>query len=87
MRCRVCQSSIDTASNFMPGSTRRPPQDGDGSLCLVCGEISIFEVTPGGTVTGLREPDFFELEKFTGLYKVLITKAVELRARRGASFG
>jgi hypothetical protein len=86
MRCRICQSTIDTASNVMPGSTRRPPVEGDGSICAVCGEIAIFQVTDG-KVTGLREPDFVELAKFTKEYQLLITTAADLRARRGLSFG
>lgn len=82
MRCRICQSTIEVASNAMPGGSGQPPSDGDGSLCMVCGEISIFQVT-NGRVVGLREPNFVELAKFVRVHRRLIAAVAEIRAKRG----
>lgn len=59
--CRACGNQQNAAT--VPGHDQVPiPADGDYSICLRCGEVSIYSVTLFGVA--LREPTTAELAEF-----------------------
>ncbi len=78
--CRACGTQLDSVSD--PYGTTNRPTTGAFTLCIVCGEVSVFEVAEDGTVT-MREPNFVELEIFNREGKALIKAFMASRLKRG----
>lgn len=60
LHCRACGSEIDSATDMITGME---PYDGAVSICVICGEVSIFVIGPFGTA--LREPTMEEIADIT----------------------
>ncbi len=55
--CRTCHIQLDAGTNRFEGGTAK---DGNVSLCMGCGEVSIYVLSPLGLLS-LREPTLDEL--------------------------
>lgn len=62
LHCRVCGKGINCASPAPGRPDTGPPQDGAFSICLYCGEVSVYERGPFGVL--MREPSMDELAEF-----------------------
>jgi hypothetical protein len=63
LQCTFC-GHVHDATTFLPQQGQEhPPVDGDYSLCIECGEPSIFQIGSLGGVT-LRRPNAHELAEF-----------------------
>ncbi len=78
LHCRVCAHRIDAAS---PVYDEDSPSCGDISICIACGEVSVFEIGPLGTV--LREPTLAELHEFSIAHPRLVPNLVRFNAEQG----
>ena len=66
--CRICGDLLDAASNL--GPHRTAPSDGDFSICINCGAISVFQGADFRTPTdeerelALQQPDVVTIIAF-----------------------
>lgn len=80
LRCLCCKVEMTTSVN--PLGSANKPETGAYSICVRCGEVSIFEVAPDGSVS-LREPNFVEMERFNQQASHVARAAAETRAAFG----
>jgi hypothetical protein len=80
--CRVCGLPLDGATSAVPGQEDHRPGNHSFSVCIGCGEVSMF-VVEDGEVVGLREPNFVELEIFNREFAREARVAAQVRAEHG----
>lgn len=67
--CPACGKRHDAAANVKPGDGA--VQDGDYSVCVGCGVMSIFVIGPLGVA--FRAPDADEVAQFIALYGSVVS--------------
>lgn len=77
-KCPFCLSRHDSATPVGRGREREVPEDGDASVCLDCGEVSVF-VGPG---LARREPSAIEIARFNGDPRIANAVAAVLALKR-----
>jgi hypothetical protein len=76
MTCPFC-GAIHAVAGIADGERRRP-EDGDASLCIQCGELSVFAFDQEGN---LRKPSIEELNDMAGDLSIQRMKKAWARAR------
>ncbi len=61
LTCRICKGTLDCATD--PRGNKERPSTGSFSICMYCGEVSIYIEHEDGSYS-LREPNFIELAIF-----------------------
>ncbi len=76
--CRICGTTHDAATSMGRAAW---PDSGSFSVCVTCGEISVFEVSALGQVA-LREATLAEVRDFTRDHPDAVQRIIALNAMR-----
>lgn len=76
--CRMCGYKADASTSlFRPDAV---PTSGAFSVCLNCGEVSVYEIGPLGVA--VREPTLDELAEFTADHPGVVQTMIAFNAQR-----